>query len=56
MGTKQGHLIMYSVTAKAPDQKYEVQLLRYNKNFYRRPIQQLSVIAPINILIILVGK
>lgn len=56
VGTKQGHLIMYSVTRKSTDQKYEVQLLRYNKNFYRRPIQQLFVIAPLNILIILVGQ
>ncbi|XP_065215173.1 vam6/Vps39-like protein [Planococcus citri] len=56
VGTKQGHLIMYSVTRKSPDQKYEVQLLRYNKNFYRKPIQQLFVIAPLNILIILVDN
>jgi hypothetical protein len=47
---------MYSIVYKHTIKKPEVQLLRYNKNFYRKPIQQLAVIPQYNVLVILAGK
>lgn len=51
VGTRQGHLLMYSVTSRYGDQKHEVQLLRYNKNFSKKPIQQLAVVPEYEIII-----
>ncbi|XP_044728700.1 vam6/Vps39-like protein [Chrysoperla carnea] len=44
VGTRQGHLLMYSVTQRSIDQTYDVRLLRYHKTFSKKPIQQLEVI------------
>ncbi|KAK7863279.1 hypothetical protein R5R35_005325 [Gryllus longicercus] len=51
VGTKQGHLLMYSVCYREADTKHEVQLLRYNKNFSKKPIQQLAVVPEYQLLI-----
>ncbi|CAH0560450.1 unnamed protein product [Brassicogethes aeneus] len=49
VGTRQGHLSMYSVTRT--DEKCEVQLMRYNKSFSKKAVQQIEVIPAHNILI-----
>ncbi|XP_021925898.1 vam6/Vps39-like protein isoform X1 [Zootermopsis nevadensis] len=51
VGTHQGHLLMYSVGCRNGDQKPDVQLLRYNKNFSKKPIQQLAVVPEYQLLI-----
>nr|CAG4643012.1 EOG090X0131 [Ilyocryptus agilis] len=58
VGTQQGHLLMYSVLqgpSNSPDsphsQKCEVHLLRSNKYFARKPIQQLAVVPEHQILV-----
>lgn len=51
VGTKQGHLLMYSVCYREADSKHEVQLLRYNKTFSKKPIQQLAVVPEYQLLI-----
>ncbi|XP_054260195.1 vam6/Vps39-like protein [Macrosteles quadrilineatus] len=51
VGTRQGHLLMYKVTSRYGDPKHDVQLLRYNKNFSKKPIQQLAIIPEHEILI-----
>lgn len=56
VGTRQGHLLMYKVTTRYGDSKHEVQLLRYNKNFSKKPIQQLEVVPEYEILVRLSGK
>lgn len=53
LGTRQGHLLMYSLSANNNNQKYQVQLLRYRKNFSKKPIQQIEVIPDDNLLICL---
>lgn len=46
VGTKQGSLLYYSVEPSADkDCKHNVQLLRYVKNFSKKPIQQMAVLA-----------
>lgn len=55
VGTRQGHLLMYSVVPRASDQKYDVQLMRYNKTFSKKPIQQLEVIPDDHLLVSLTG-
>jgi hypothetical protein len=47
---------MYSVSCRYGDQKPEVQLLRYNKNFSKKPIQQLAVVPDYQLLISLSGN
>lgn len=47
---------MYKVTSGVGTRKHEVQLLRYNKNFSKKPIQQLAVVPVYEILIRLSGK
>lgn len=54
VGTKQGHLFMYELVKT--DENLEVQLMRYNKSFSKRPIQQLEVVPDNNLLISLTGK
>lgn len=44
MGTRQGYLIMYTLSNANGNNKYEVQLLRYCKGFSKKPIQQIEVI------------
>ncbi|XP_045536807.1 vam6/Vps39-like protein [Papilio machaon] len=53
LGTRQGHLLMYSLSATNGNQKYELQLLRYCKNFSKKPIQQIEVIPEDNLLLCL---
>ena len=52
VGTRQGHLLMYSVGESGAD----VQLLRSNKNFSRKPITQVAVVPHHQIIISLAGK
>lgn len=44
LGTRQGHLLMYSLSSANGNQKYELQLLRYCKGFSKKNIQQIEVI------------
>lgn len=45
VGTKQGFLLYYTVEPNFDkDQKYNVELIRYNKNFSKKPIQQIAVL------------
>ncbi|KAI5642851.1 vacuolar sorting protein 39 domain 2 domain-containing protein [Phthorimaea operculella] len=53
LGTRQGHLLMYSVTQSNGNGKYELQLLRLHKNFSKKPIQQIDVIPEDNLLVCL---
>lgn len=50
VGTKQGHLMMYSIGAK-DFAKVNVQLLQYNKTFSKKPIQQIAAIPEHDILL-----
>lgn len=52
VGTKHGHLVLYSITLNPNNHpKYNVQLIRYHKNFGKKPIQQLDVVPQYNILV-----
>nr|CAG4642300.1 EOG090X0131 [Evadne anonyx] len=56
VGTRQGHLLMYSVlqgnnTESSLSSRCEVHLLRSNKYFAKKPIQQLAVVPEHQILI-----
>ncbi|XP_026730982.1 vam6/Vps39-like protein [Trichoplusia ni] len=53
LGTRQGHLLMYSVSQANGNQKYELRLLRYCKNFSKKPINQIEVIPEENLLLCL---
>lgn len=53
VGTRQGHLMMYRVTIN--DEKPEIELIRYNKTFSKKPIQQLEVIPEYQLLVSLTG-
>lgn len=55
MGTKQGHLLMYSISSDSLT-KIKINLLRSNKNFSRKPITQIAVVPEHQILISLSGK
>ena len=64
VGTQQGHLLMYSVLQGASNSagtdhslgtRCEVHLLRSNKYFAKKPIQQLAVVPEHQILISLSG-
>ncbi|KAH8382910.1 hypothetical protein KR009_005771 [Drosophila setifemur] len=48
LGTRSGQLIMYSV-----DEQNEVDMRMFNKNFSRKPITQMEVIAAENLLFVL---
>lgn len=50
VGTRQGHLLMYSVT-----QHWNVSILRSNKNFSRKPIVQVAVVPEHQIIVSLSG-
>ena len=66
VGTQQGHLLMYSVLQGASNSsnpndnslgsRCEVHLLRSNKYFAKKPIQQLAVVPEHQILISLSGR
>ncbi|CAH1953985.1 unnamed protein product [Acanthoscelides obtectus] len=49
VGTRQGQLCMYNLLRT--DEKCEVQLMRYNKSFSKKPVQQLEVIPDGSLLI-----
>ncbi|XP_060532136.1 vam6/Vps39-like protein [Cylas formicarius] len=49
VGTRQGHLFMYSLTKN--NSKWELTLMRYNKSFSKKTIQQLEVIPEQNLLL-----
>jgi tetratricopeptide (TPR) repeat protein len=49
VGTRQGHLFMYSLVRN--DEKCEVQLMRYNKSFSKKAVQQLEVISEYHLLV-----
>ncbi|XP_022091314.1 vam6/Vps39-like protein [Acanthaster planci] len=51
VGTKQGHLLVYSVTAGIGNLSFKVDLLKSFKSFSKRPIQQLACIPELQILI-----
>ncbi|PSN56238.1 Vam6/Vps39-like protein [Blattella germanica] len=51
VGTKQGHLLMYSVSYHYGDPKPNVQLLRYHKSFSKKPVLQLAVVPEYQILV-----
>ncbi|XP_022914524.1 vam6/Vps39-like protein [Onthophagus taurus] len=51
LGTRQGHLYMYSVTLK--DDKPEVSLMRLNKSFSKKAIQQIEIVPHHDLLICL---
>ncbi|CAG9100793.1 hypothetical protein JYU34_013536 [Plutella xylostella] len=53
IGTRQGQLLMYSLSKSRENGKYEVQLLQLSKNFSKKPIQQIEVIPESNILLCL---
>jgi hypothetical protein len=53
VGTRQGHLFMYSLVRN--DEKCEVQLMRYNKSFSKKAVQQLEVISEYHLLVSLTG-
>ena len=55
VGTQQGHLLMYSIRANS-DQKRDVTLLRSNKNFSRKPINQVAVVPEHQIIVSLSGN
>lgn len=44
LGTRQGHLIMYSVETKEKEQEAELDLWQYDKNFSKKPVVQLAVV------------
>jgi len=47
---------MYNVPPDEPEPTKGVALLRYNKTFSKKPIQQLAVIPDYEILVCLSGK
>ncbi|KAK3931419.1 Vam6/Vps39-like protein [Frankliniella fusca] len=51
VGTKVGHLLMYSISSRYSDNKNDVHLLRYNRAFSKKPIQQLAVVEEHQLLI-----
>lgn len=55
VGTRQGHLLMYRVVA-TNEEKHDVELMRYNKSFSKKAIQQLEVIPEYHLLVSLTGK
>lgn len=53
LGTRQGHLYMYYIVPK--DDKPDVSLMRLNKSFCKKAIQQLGIIPEHQLLISLSG-
>lgn len=50
IGTRQGHLLFYSIQSNPDGQKVDIALLQYNKSFSKKPIVQLEVIVGLKIL------
>ncbi|CAK1543127.1 unnamed protein product [Leptosia nina] len=53
IGTRQGHLLMYSLFFNNDTKKNELKMIRYCKNFSKKPIQQIEVIPEDNLLLCL---
>ena len=53
VGTRQGHLLMYTIKFASSSSDIQVQLLRSNKHFSRRPIIKLDVVPEFSILVAL---
>ncbi|XP_072024948.1 vam6/Vps39-like protein [Amphiura filiformis] len=51
VGTKPGHLLVYSVTGGHGSQNFKVDLLKSFKSFSKKPIQQLACVPELQILI-----
>ncbi|XP_028393424.1 vam6/Vps39-like protein [Dendronephthya gigantea] len=51
VGTRPGHLLVYSIKDGTGDQRFEVQLKRSNKLFSKKPIVQMTVVPEFNLLI-----
>ena len=50
LGTRQGHLLKYSLEPHHTENKMDLQLLQYDKNFSKKPITQIEVIPEYNLL------
>uniref|UniRef100_A0A182JZ75 CNH domain-containing protein n=1 Tax=Anopheles christyi TaxID=43041 RepID=A0A182JZ75_9DIPT len=50
LGTRQGHLLMYSFETNTETNKLDLQLLQYDKNFSKKPISQIDVIPEYTLL------
>uniref|UniRef100_A0A8W7PS59 CNH domain-containing protein n=1 Tax=Anopheles coluzzii TaxID=1518534 RepID=A0A8W7PS59_ANOCL len=50
LGTRQGHLLMYSFETNTETNKLDLQLLQYDKNFSKKPITQIDVIPEYTLL------
>ncbi|XP_058451128.1 vam6/Vps39-like protein [Malaya genurostris] len=44
LGTRQGHLLMYSFEPNPDTNKLDLQLLQYDKNFSKKPVTQIEAI------------
>ena len=57
VGTKQGHLLVYTVhqIPGLGEPRFEVTLERSNKSFARKPITQLEVVPEYHILVSISG-
>ncbi|XP_070577538.1 vam6/Vps39-like protein [Ptychodera flava] len=51
VGTKQGHLLVYSIKSSTGGERFAVNLQRSNKSFAKKPIQQLACVPEFQILI-----
>lgn len=54
LGTRQGYLLMYNVVTRSDD-KIDVELMTYNKNFSKKPVVQIQVIPEYRLLVSLTG-
>ncbi|XP_035774752.1 vam6/Vps39-like protein isoform X2 [Anopheles albimanus] len=50
LGTRQGHLLMYSFELNSETGKLDLQLLQYDKNFSKKPITQVDVLPEYKLL------
>lgn len=54
IGTRQGYLLKYNLITRTTD-KLDVEMMIFNKNFSKKPIQQLEVIPEYHLLVSLTG-
>ncbi|KAF7410539.1 hypothetical protein HZH68_004920 [Vespula germanica] len=52
IGTREGQIFMYNVPSKL-DETHKLELLRHSKNFNKKRISQMAVVADYNLLILL---
>jgi len=57
VGTRQGHLLVYSVRPNhgLPDRPFDTALERSNKSFAKKPITQLEVVPEYHIVVSISG-